>query len=144
MGHLGWLPSTSWFGLLEPLANAQAEGARADFCIAFEGGVEEDSAGRLVCFAVVARPHGCSQRSAPSAQPPLDLEPRALCRLFSASLSVLLNASRGKRQMVQNESLISPEVVQNGVTPEGVSLRKGCHRVMPCQTAATESKGQSP
>ncbi|CAJ1363990.1 unnamed protein product [Effrenium voratum] len=34
-------------------ARATAEGARADFCIAFEGGVEEDSAGRLVCFAVV-------------------------------------------------------------------------------------------
>lgn len=32
----------------------EAEGAQADFCIAFEGGVEEDGQGSVVCFAVVA------------------------------------------------------------------------------------------
>ena len=33
----------------------QAEGARADFCIAFEGGIEEDAHGRQVCFAIATR-----------------------------------------------------------------------------------------
>eukprot|EP00435_Cladocopium_sp_Y103_P066927 s923_g29.t1 len=34
-------------------ARASAEGAVADFCIAFEGGVEEDAEGMMACFAVV-------------------------------------------------------------------------------------------
>eukprot|EP00439_Symbiodinium_sp_Y106_P059916 s348_g8.t2 len=34
-------------------ARETAEGARADFCIAFEGGIEEDAHGRQVCFAIV-------------------------------------------------------------------------------------------
>ncbi|CAK0793257.1 unnamed protein product, partial [Prorocentrum cordatum] len=34
-------------------ARSTAAGAAADFCIAFEGGVEADDTGRLVCFAVV-------------------------------------------------------------------------------------------
>jgi len=34
-------------------ARASAAGATADFCISFEGGVDADDAGRLVCFAVV-------------------------------------------------------------------------------------------
>mmetsp|Transcript_50812 Transcript_50812/g.95029 ORF Transcript_50812/g.95029 Transcript_50812/m.95029 type:complete len:208 (+) Transcript_50812:22-645(+) len=42
-------------GALERLRAARetADGARADFCIAFEGGLEADAAGRQVCFAVV-------------------------------------------------------------------------------------------
>eukprot|EP00434_Breviolum_minutum_P027171 symbB.v1.2.024033.t1/scaffold2247.1/size84628/6 len=34
-------------------ARASAEGASADFCIAFEGGVEEDPQGMMACFAIV-------------------------------------------------------------------------------------------
>ncbi|CAL1137851.1 unnamed protein product [Cladocopium goreaui] len=34
-------------------ARASAEGTVADFCIAFEGGVEEDAEGVMACFAVV-------------------------------------------------------------------------------------------
>lgn len=33
-------------------ARATPEGAAADFCMAFEGGVELDAAGRYACFAV--------------------------------------------------------------------------------------------
>ncbi|CAK0793253.1 unnamed protein product, partial [Prorocentrum cordatum] len=41
-------------------ARSTAAGAAADFCIAFEGGVEADDTGRLVCFAVV-----CAQYRSP-------------------------------------------------------------------------------
>merc|ERR1712070_918021 len=34
-------------------AKASEEGTRADFCMAYEGGVEDDSSGRKVCFAVI-------------------------------------------------------------------------------------------
>ncbi|CAE7362052.1 unnamed protein product [Symbiodinium pilosum] len=42
-------------GALQRLRAARetADGARADFCIAFEGGIEEDAHGRQVCFAIV-------------------------------------------------------------------------------------------
>lgn len=36
------------------LGFAEAEGASADFCIAFEGGVEEDPQGMMACFAIAA------------------------------------------------------------------------------------------
>lgn len=36
------------------LVFAEAEGASADFCIAFEGGVEEDPQGMMACFAIAA------------------------------------------------------------------------------------------